>query len=137
MRLFTGLCISFITAALTLQAVLKNGLINLDDLLDRNNSIHYNNRIAIQSNLPRYKCSYAGLWCTCYAKNNGGCSVGCTTNIYRTLYNQTSCPRLDPLMLAGFSYMNESDVLHSDLKDDVSKRNILSDLFSRSVPSHL
>ena len=51
----------------------------------------------------RYNCTYVGLWCSCYTKNNGGCSVGCSPNIYKTLYNQPDCPQISDLTLAGFS----------------------------------
>jgi len=52
---------------------------------------------------PLYNCSYSGLWCSCHAKKGGGCSVGCSSNIYFTLSNRTSCPQYEDFMLAGFT----------------------------------
>lgn len=95
--------VSFITMALTLQACLKNGLIDLNLDNDDGND-EESNELAIFK-FHRYTCTYAGMWCSCYANNRGGCSVGCSPNVYRILYNQTDCPQLDNLILAGFQYV--------------------------------
>lgn len=88
MKLITIAFISFITASITFDTALKNGFI-----------------LYQSENLKtiKYNCNYAGMWCSCQTHNNGGCSLGCSPNIYRTLYNQTSCPQLDYLILAGFT----------------------------------
>ena len=85
--------VSFITAALTLQAALKNGLISLEENTD----------LIVKQNL--YECSYAGLSCGCYTNNQGGCQVSCSPTAYFKVYNQTECEEKDNFVLAGFKHM--------------------------------
>ena len=84
--------VSFLTAALTLQAALKNGLISYE-----------NTDLIVKQNL--YECSYAGLSCGCYSNNQGGCQVSCSPAAYLKVYNQTECVMRDDFMLAGFRHM--------------------------------
>ena len=51
----------------------------------------------------KYDCEYAGLWCSCYTNDKNGCSVSCSPAIYKTIYNQTSCPAFENFVLAGFN----------------------------------
>ena len=94
--LWTLATIAFISASLTLQTALKNGFIDFSP----------NSQVATlqpRQLTPLYTCHYAGMWCTCFANNQGGCSVGCSPNVYKTRYNQTSCPTLSNFILAGFN----------------------------------
>ena len=94
MKLLSVALVSFITAALTLQATLKNGFLGFDDTYNRDFPV---------KNL--YNCSYAGLSCGCFFINNqGGCSISCRPTVYKVLYNQTSCPKLNNFILAGFDH---------------------------------
>ena len=83
--------VSFITAALTLQAALKNGFISTNENTD----------LIVKQNL--YECSYAGLSCGCYTNNQGGCQVSCSPTAYFKMYNQTECIEKDNFVLAGFT----------------------------------
>ena len=96
--LWTIATIAFISASLTLQTALKNGFIDF----------YPNSQLAtlspcVQPSTSLYTCHYAGMWCTCFANNQGGCSVGCSPNVYKTRYNQTSCPTVSNFILAGFN----------------------------------
>jgi hypothetical protein len=97
--LWTVAVIAFITASLTLQTALKNGFIDLST----NTSLVNVPTTILRSPAPVYTCHYAGMWCTCFTNNHGGCSVGCSPNVYKTRYNQTSCPQLTSFILAGFN----------------------------------
>ena len=84
--------VCFITAAITLQAALKNGLIQMDETA-----------LIVKQNL--YECSYAGLSCGCYTNNQGGCQVSCSPTAYFKMYNQTECSKKEDFVLAGFTHM--------------------------------
>ena len=95
--------LSFVIASLTLQATLKNGFIDFSTTsflpVEKTPT-----KLYLAPPPPNtYTCHYAGMWCTCFANNNGGCSVGCSPNVYKTLFNQTSCPQLSSFILAGFN----------------------------------
>ena len=100
MKPLTVAIISFITMAITLQACLKNGFIDLN-FNDSKNFKKSVELVVLKTN--RYKCTYAGLWCACYTNNRGGCSVGCCPNTYKILYNQSECFPLDNFVLSGFN----------------------------------
>lgn len=92
--------VAFIAASLTLQGALNNGFINFNTT--------WSNEVGQYSPLVPshlYNCHYAGLWCTCYTNNRGGCTVGCNPNIYKTVVNQTSCPQVSDFILAGFDLL--------------------------------
>lgn len=91
MGMWTMALVSFITASLTLQAALKNGFI-----------YEYSDEIVVKTP-TLYNCNYAGMWCSCYSNHQGGCDLSCDPNIYKVLHNQTSCPEIPNLILAGFT----------------------------------
>lgn len=99
--LWTLTTIAFISASLTLQTALKNGFIDLSSTSSL--TTFPMPRVQPLPSTPLYTCHYAGMWCTCFANNQGGCSVGCSPNVYKTIVNQTSCPQLSNFILAGFN----------------------------------
>ena len=91
MRLVFVALVSFLTALLTVNSSIQNGILT-------NIAESY-----IYSPVTLYNCDYSGMWCSCYTNNRGGCSVGCSPNTYFVLYNQTSCPQVENFVLSGFT----------------------------------
>ena len=67
-------------------------------------SENYTNKayeLVLKNNKGSYNCHYAQLACGCYSKY-GGCGVKCSPTYSYSLYNQSSCPKLQNHFLAGF-----------------------------------
>ena len=94
---FTGLIFTLLFAGLTFEIASENKILSRFTLRKSRLSSYF---------IKTYDCTYAGLWCSCYTNNkggcSGGCSVGCSPSTYKTLYNQTSCPQIEDFILAGF-----------------------------------
>ena len=84
-----GLFITFLLTTFLIHVYLKVKLYEEDNLL-----------ALIQTN-GKYTCQYSALWCKCSSAGSG-CELGCTSSLVKILYNQTSCPHYDKLILSGF-----------------------------------
>ena len=66
----------------------------------------FNNSYKINSDNPLYNCTYAGLWCTCFTRKGGGCTVGCSPNTYYKLTLKKECPQVSDFVLSSFQVVN-------------------------------
>jgi len=92
---------NFILSWLFVYILLETLIREKTEFLVMKNSTDSENSLVLKTVKGKYNCHYAQLACGCYSKY-GGCGVTCSPTYSYTLYNQTSCPKLQNYFLAGF-----------------------------------